>query len=238
MMGQALRPVSSPGQNVDVPSRSEVQSMRTRSILIAGVAIAMLALPALASMGGGDKPEPPPQPQPNMLPSGTSSNASSPTRQEAEGIYSVAYEEVAKAKKDLADGKTKNAEKKFRRALDRGERATALDTTYHEAWNLVGFCARKLGNYDKAFAAYDKCLSLAPDYAPAHEYLGEAWLEKNEPGKAREQLALLEGEGAAEDAKTLSQAIVAYDAAHPAAAAPAESAPAAAPDSSGSGGNR
>ena len=190
---------------------------RIRPILITGVATVVLAVQGLASMGGGSKPEPPPSqpttPQPNAPPSATSG-----ARQEAEGIYSIAYEEVAKAKKDLGDGKTKNAVKKFRRALDRGERATALDSTYHEAWNLVGYCARKLGNYDKAFAAYEKCLSLKPDYAPAREYLGEAWLEKNDPAKAREQLARLEQDGAGEDAKTLRDAIQAYEAAHPAAA--------------------
>ena len=172
--------------------------------------------PGLASMSGGSKPQSPPPGNPH-LPSASAAQASGP-RQEAEGIYALAYEDIAKAKKDLAAGKTKNAEKKFKRALERGERAVALDSTYHEAWNLVGYAARKLGDYDKAFAAYDKCLSIDPDYAPAREYLGEAWLERGDSKKAREQLAMLEeiNPGSA-DTQTLRTAIEAYEAAHPAA---------------------
>ena len=89
---------------------------------------------------------------------------------------------------------------------------------YHEAWNLMGYSARKLGWYDKAFAAYDHCLRIKPDYAPAREYLGEAYLEMKQPDKAHEQLAKLESLGATEDANTLRTAIDAYEKANPAAA--------------------
>ncbi|HEY3215342.1 MAG TPA: tetratricopeptide repeat protein [Candidatus Eisenbacteria bacterium] len=191
--------------------------MQARSTLLSVFVTALWASLGLASMGGGSKPESPPPANPN-LPSSSAANPSGP-HQEAEAIYALAYEEIAKAKKDLAGGKTKNAEKKFKRALDRGERAVALDSTYHEAWNLVGYAARKLGNYDKAFAAYDKCLSLDPDYAPAREYLGEAWLERGDAKKAREQLARLEEiNPGSTDAQTLRTAIETYEAAHPAAA--------------------
>jgi tetratricopeptide (TPR) repeat protein len=190
--------------------------MQARSTLLSLFVTAVWAGIGLASMGGGGgKPESPPA-NPN-LPSTSASSASGP-HHEAETIYAVAYEEIAKAKKDLAVGKTKNAEKKFKRALERGERAVALDSTYHEAWNLVGYAARKLGNYDKAFAAYDKCLSIEPDYAPAREYLGEAWLERGDAKKAREQLARLEEVNpGSTDVQTLRAAIETYEAAHPAA---------------------
>jgi len=83
------------------------------------------------------------------------------TRQEAEQSYSLSYEEVGKANKDLEAGKAKNAEKHFRRALEHGEKAVSLDERYHEAWNLVGFASRKLGDYDRAFRAYDRCLAIS-----------------------------------------------------------------------------
>ncbi len=204
--------------------------MQVRSTLLSVFVAVLWAAPGLASFSGGKSESPPPS-NPN-LPSANAPQASGP-HQEAEGIYALAYEEIAKAKKDLAGGKTKNAEKKFKRALERGERAVGLDSTYHEAWNLVGYAARKLGNYDKAFAAYDKCLSLEPDYAPAREYLGEAWLERGEPKKAREQLAMLEEiNPGSVDAQTLRAAIEAYEAAHP-AAAPSDSTGAATSGSSG-----
>jgi tetratricopeptide (TPR) repeat protein len=170
------------------------------------------------------------------MPSGRSGGAST-ARQEAELSYGLAYEELGKAHKDLADGKPKNADKKLKRVLERAERAVALDANYHEAWNLVGYASRKLGNYDKAFEAYERCLSIKTDYAPARVYLGEAWLERGDPKKAREQLALLERFQAASEAKALKDQILAWEAAHP-AAAPSDSttaAPSAPSDSTSSG---
>ncbi|HYM82386.1 MAG TPA: tetratricopeptide repeat protein [Candidatus Limnocylindria bacterium] len=195
--------------------------MRVRVLPWMFVSIAVCAAPAFASFSGGSRSDPPPPTSPPA--SGANAQAQTP-RQEAEQIYALAYEEVAKAKQDLAAGKTKNAEKKLKRALERGERAVALDAKYHEAWNLVGYSARKLGNYEKAFAAYEKCLELKPDYAPAREYLGEAWLDRGDPVKARQQLVLLEKYNAADEAKDLKAQIDAYEAAHPPAAADSSSA--------------
>jgi len=171
---------------------------------------------------GGNKPEKPPT-NPSISSSGNPDAAPpSGARVDAERNYSLAYDEVAKANKDLEDGKAKNAGKKFKKALEHAENATSLDANYHEAWNLVGYCSRKLGDYDKAFASYDKCLSIKWDYAPAREYLGEAYLEKNDPKKAREQLVMLEKSGEADEAAgRLFAAIQAYEKAHPEAAVPA-----------------
>lgn len=193
--------------------------MRFVSIVLLTMAV---ATPVFASRG--DKPEPTQTPPGSSLPSDVQAPASGP-RREAEQSYALAYDEIAKAKKDLEAGKAKPAEKKFRKAMERVEKATALDAGYHEAWNLLGYCARKLGDYDKAFSAYQKCLSINPDYAPAHEYLGEAYLEKDQPARAREQLALLERSGEAEEeAGRLFTAIQAYEKAHPSPAVPASEA--------------
>jgi tetratricopeptide (TPR) repeat protein len=203
--------------------------MRAPSLITVVAFASLVASPAGASFGGGSKPESPPPANPTE-----STQSLTGPRQEAERLYADAYDDVTKAKQDLADGKTKNAEKKLRRALDRGQRAVELDPKYHEAWNLVGYSARKLRDYDRALAAYDKCLALKPDYAPAHEYLGEAYLELANPKKAREQLAWLEhsATGAA-DAKDLRTAILAYEAAHPAAPDSSGAAPAPRADSTG-----
>ncbi|TMQ52259.1 MAG: tetratricopeptide repeat protein [Candidatus Eisenbacteria bacterium] len=171
---------------------------------------------ALCSMGGG--PKEPPQPSGNPEP-GTSAEAPT-TRQEAERIYGDAYNDVDKAKKDLAAGKKKNADKRFKKSRERGERAVELDSTYYEAWNLVGFCARKLSDYDKSLAAYDRCLGLKPDYAPAREYLGEALVELGKVDKAREQLAWLERLNATEQRDGLKSMIDSWVAAHPDQAMP------------------
>jgi len=213
--------------------------MRTRTLGIAFLLAALAAAPALASFSGsspkGDEPQ---------RPSGISSISLTP-RQEAERLYADAYDEIAKAKKDLEEGKAKNAEKKFKKALDRGERAVDHDPKYHEAWNLIGYAARKLKRYDRALAAYEKCLALKPDYAPAREYLGEAYLELGKPDQAREQLAWLERSAAASaEAGELKKAIAAHEGAHAAAAAdsikaaggsPADSTRAAPADTSAAG---
>ncbi|MFI5370207.1 MAG: tetratricopeptide repeat protein [Candidatus Eisenbacteria bacterium] len=186
--------------------------MRVRHPLSLSLLALVLASPVSASMGGGGGGAGPSTPPP---PSTVETKTEPSAREQAEGYYGQAYEEVARAQKDLADGKDKNAEKRFKRALDWGEKATTLDEKYYEAWNLVGYAARKTGDYDKAFASYDKCLEIKTDYAPAREYLGEAWLDKGDPAKAREQLTLLEKFGAKDDAATLRTAIEAYEAAHP-----------------------
>ncbi len=186
----------------------------TRVLSILLLCLLTAATGALAMSGGSPKPEAPPPSNPSVPPGGEQPQASGP-RLEAEQTYALAYEEIAKAKKDLEAGKTKNAEKKFKRALERVEQAVALDASYHEAWNLVGYTARKLGNYDKAFAAYEKCLAIKFDYAPAREYLGEAWLEKDNLAKAQEQVVMLEKlNPGSEEAKTLRAAVEAYATAH------------------------
>lgn len=197
-------------------------------------ALVVAASTAFAMSTGPSNPPPPPSAQPNLPSMSSSENSPPPARQEAEQSYALAYEEVGKAKKDLEDGKAKNAEKKFRRALEQCEKAVALDDRYHEAWNLLGYTSRKLGDYDKAFKAYDRCLTIKPDYAPAREYLGEAWLEKGDAAKARAQLLWLERLEAKEEAKVLRAALDAWAAAHPDSTSAPTGAPAA-PDSASAG---
>lgn len=191
----------------------------------ASVLVLLVAASSVFAMSTEPK-DPPPSPSSGQsgFPNGPGGTAVSP-RQEAEQSYALAYEEVARAKKDIEDGKAKNAEKKFRRALERCEKAVAFDERYHEAWNLLGYTARKTGDYDKAFRAYERALAIKPDYAPAREYLGEAWLEKGDAKKARDQMVWLERLGAAVELKTLKASYDAYVTAHPEAAAPPATAP-------------
>lgn len=209
--------------------------MKTRRVVPLTLSLLLAATSALAMAQEPRTPTPNPS-QPGVPGTSGSGEAAVTPRQEAEQSYALAYEEVAKAKKDLEDGKAKNAEKKFRRALERCEKAVAFDERYHEAWNLLGYTARRVGDYDRAFKAYDRCLAIKPDYAPAREYLGEAWLDKGDAKKARDQMVWLERLGAVEELKTLKTRYDAWVSEHPApAAAPAAPDTAAAPaGSSGS----
>ncbi len=189
--------------------------MQSRFFVPTLLATVLLASPALASFSGS-RPEPIEGPQP----SGEQQSDQLTARQQAERLYGDAYDEVAKAKQDLAnEKKKKNAEKRFKKALERGQRAVELDSTYFEAWNLVGFAARHLSDYDRSIAAYQRCLKIKPDYAPAREYLGEAYVELGKLESAREQLALLNQLKATDEAANLKAQIDAWSAAHPTSSA-------------------
>lgn len=68
------------------------------------------------------------------------------------------------------------ANARYGKALGRFESAVAVLPDMHEAWNYIGYAKRRLGDADAAIAAYDRALALAPQYAPALEYRGVAYL--------------------------------------------------------------
>ena len=54
---------------------------------------------------------------------------------------------------------------------------------------MIGFSLRKLGRVDEAMGYYHKVLAAYPDRTTTRQYLGEAYLQIGEAGKAKEQLA-------------------------------------------------
>ncbi len=192
--------------------------MRVRPLVMM-LSLSLLASRAFAS--GGERPEPTPSSSGGSggtTPTSASGVALTP-RQQAEQWYADAYDDVAKGKQEVQDGKAKNAEKRFKRALERAMRATSYDSTYHEAWNLAGFSARKLGDYPKSLAAYRTSIRFKSDYAPAREYYGQALLESGDVQGAEEQLAWLQKLTATDLATQLKAAIDAKKAAAPASQA-------------------
>jgi tetratricopeptide (TPR) repeat protein len=76
--------------------------------------------------------------------------------------------------------------------------------------NWIGFSYRKMGKVDEAMPYYEKALAKAPEFTPAHEYMGEAYLQMKNVDKAKEQLAQIEklcGNQTCEEYKDLSEAI-------------------------------
>jgi tetratricopeptide (TPR) repeat protein len=79
----------------------------------------------------------------------------------------------------------------------------------------MGFATRKLGDVEGAFPLYRAALAMNPNYSVARAYMGEAFLSKGEPDKARAELAEIErrcGMSCAEYAD-LAQHIRAFEAA-------------------------
>jgi tetratricopeptide (TPR) repeat protein len=65
------------------------------------------------------------------------------------------------------------------------ERAVKNDPNLFQAWSELGFTYRKMGKFKESLEAYDKALSLSPDYTPALEYRAEAYLGLNRIDEAR-----------------------------------------------------
>lgn len=81
--------------------------------------------------------------------------------------------------------------------------------------NLLGFAYRKQArpDLDKAFEHYRLALDLNPGHRGAHEYIGEAYLMKKQPAKAREHLQALQrlcGGTGCEEYQDLAKAVAAY----------------------------
>ncbi len=62
---------------------------------------------------------------------------------------------------------------------------------HDNAYSLLGFAHRKLGDFDRSLAFYDKALTLNPHNREALEYLGEAYLDMGQPERTEEVLATL-----------------------------------------------
>ena len=183
----------------------------SHSLLMMILLSSLAVTPSRASFGS--KPDSPPS-QPSGSTTTDASGEMKTPRQQAEGWYNDAYDDVSKAKDALAAEKPdkKKAEKLFKRAIDRSGRALELDKDYFEALNLQGFSWRKLGNYEKSLDAYAACLRIQPEFAPAREYYGEALLESGDREAAEGQLVWLKRLKADDLAKQLEDALAAVPA--------------------------
>ena len=64
----------------------------------------------------------------------------------------------------------------FTGALVHLETEIATNPDNADAWNLTGYASRKLGDYTRSEAAYDRALAINPKHKGALEYKGELYL--------------------------------------------------------------
>jgi Flp pilus assembly protein TadD len=78
----------------------------------------------------------------------------------------------------------------------------------------LGYSYRKSGDLDYAFRHYNTALRLEPSHRGAHEYIGEAYLMKNDVAGAEKHLKELERlcQKACEEYADLAKSIAEYKA--------------------------
>lgn len=82
---------------------------------------------------------------------------------------------------------------KYAEAIPLLQKVVADNPRDADAWNYLGFSARKLGRKEEALGYYQKALAVDPKHKGANEYLGELYLMMNDLPKAEAQLAILKG---------------------------------------------
>ena len=82
--------------------------------------------------------------------------------------------------------------KEYKKAIVELNKILAEKPNHADAWNLLGFSARKSGDFKTAKTAYTKALSINPKHTRAMEYMGEMYLSLNQPEKAEELLSRLD----------------------------------------------
>ncbi len=80
----------------------------------------------------------------------------------------------------------------FAKAINLLAAVVKTDAKNADAWNLLGYSSRKLGQYDNAAKYYDAALRFDPKHLGALEYQGELYVETGQMPKAQENLARLQ----------------------------------------------
>jgi len=79
----------------------------------------------------------------------------------------------------------------YHRAIRKANEYLSSNPRSADAYNYIGYSERKLGNYDKAAAAYDRALGIDKKHVGAHEYYGELQITLGNMEKAELHLAAL-----------------------------------------------
>ncbi len=91
--------------------------------------------------------------------------------------YNVGFEKFEKTMQlEAGKGDPAAMRQGFSAAREKFRAAAAADPDMKEAWNLIGYTSRRLGEYTESLKAYETALKLQPDYPEATEYLAELYL--------------------------------------------------------------
>jgi Flp pilus assembly protein TadD len=106
--------------------------------------------------------------------------------------------------------------KDYKAAVGHLTKAVQEEPKNPDAHNMLGYSYRKTGVLDKSMEHYQTALKLDSNHRSAHEYLGELYLDMNQPDNAEKQLASLKRAcpffGKCEEYDDLKEAIEKYKA--------------------------
>src|SRR5881409_1108933 len=81
--------------------------------------------------------------------------------------------------------------KDFKAAVGQLTKAVQEEPKNADAHTMLGYSYRKLGTFDKSMENYQTALKIDSNHRSAHEYLGELYLDMNQPASAENQLQVL-----------------------------------------------
>jgi len=117
---------------------------------------------------------------------------------------------------NLAAGRKAVEAKDFKAAIGHLVKAVQEEPKNPDAHNMLGYSYRKTNVFDKSMEHYQMALKLDSNHRSAHEYLGELYLDLNQPENAEKQLAALKRAcpffGKCEEYEDLKKAVDAYKA--------------------------
>ncbi|HEY3166456.1 MAG TPA: tetratricopeptide repeat protein [Candidatus Binatia bacterium] len=106
--------------------------------------------------------------------------------------------------------------KDFKAAVGQLTKAVQEEPKNADAHSMLGYSYRKLGTFDKSMEHYQTALKIDSSHRSAHEYLGELYLDMDQPDSAEKQLAALKKAcpffGKCEEYEDLKKAVDSYKA--------------------------
>jgi len=116
----------------------------------------------------------------------------------------------------MAAGRKAIEAKDYKAAVGYLTKAVQEEPNNADAQNMLGYSYRKTGVFDKSMEHYQTALKIDSGHRSAHEYLGELYLDMNQPDNADKQLASLKKAcpffGKCEEYEDLKKAIDGYKA--------------------------
>src|SRR6267142_4784203 len=134
-------------------------------------------------------------------------------------MQALAFAALPKAQPEspnIAAGRKAIEAKDFKSAVENLTKAVQGYPNDADAHTMLGYSYRKLGTFDKSMEHYQKALKIDSSHRYAHEYLGELYLDMNQPDNADKQLVALKKAcpffGKCEEYEDLKKAIDTYKA--------------------------